>query len=58
MDNFDEANLLNYETHNAYLDSFVSTADLNYLRSSVYSRQIASLGYRYKIYYILSVIFF
>lgn len=46
MDMFDERKLLDYETYDDYLDSFVNTSDYCYIRSSYYGRQIAELGYR------------
>lgn len=38
--------LLEFNTYNEYLDSFVTHDDLCYLRSTLYGRQVAALGYR------------
>lgn len=46
MDTFDDRKLLTYNTHDDYLDSFMTRDDLCYLRSTIYGRQIAALGYR------------
>lgn len=46
MDIFDDRNLLAYETYEDYLDSFVQTDDIFYLRNLNFARINAALGYR------------
>lgn len=51
MDMFDERKLLDYDTYENYLDSFVQTDDLFYLRNRNFARMIAGLGYRFVFVY-------
>lgn len=46
MDAFDDRRLLAYNTYEEYLDSFVQTDDIFYLRSRDFARIKAALGYR------------
>lgn len=46
MDIFDDRKLLAYETYEDYLDSFVQTDDIFYLRNRDFARINAALGYR------------
>ncbi|XP_037052322.1 cilia- and flagella-associated protein 299-like [Bradysia coprophila] len=46
MDKFDERELLNYDTYDDYLDSFVQSDDMFYLRNSEMARMVAALGLR------------
>lgn len=43
---FDERRLLDFDTYDDYLNSFVTRTDLCYMRSSFYGRLLAELGYR------------
>ena len=45
--NTEDQRLLDFDTYEEYLDSFVTREDLYYLRSLAQSRIIAELGYRY-----------
>lgn len=47
IDMADMNQMLEFETYQDYLDSFVNKTDLCYMRSSFYARRIAELGYRY-----------
>lgn len=42
----DDRRLLDYETYEDYLDSFLTKEDLCYLRSLILARTISELGYR------------
>lgn len=46
MDIFDDRKLLGYNTYEEYLDSFVQTDDIFYLRNRDFARINAALGYR------------
>lgn len=47
MDMFDERKLLDCETYEEYLDSFVQPQDMFYLRDPHFARMIVQLGYRF-----------
>lgn len=51
MDMFDERELLNYDTYEDYLDSFIQNDDMFYLRNKDVARMVAALGYRLVYYY-------
>lgn len=53
MDIFDDRKLLDYETYEEYLDSFVQTDDIFYLRNRDFARINAALGYRLVYSYLL-----
>ncbi len=46
MDVFDERELLNCDTYDDYLDTFVQNDDLFYLRNRKMARMVAALGLR------------
>ncbi|XP_037052324.1 cilia- and flagella-associated protein 299-like [Bradysia coprophila] len=46
MDAFDDRKLLAYDTYEEYLDSFIVTDDIFYLRNRDFARTNAALGYR------------
>lgn len=47
MDIFDDRKLLDYEDYENYLDSFIQTDDIFYLRNRDFARINAALGYRF-----------
>lgn len=50
MDIFDDRKLLDYDTYEDYLDSFLHTDDIFYLRNRDFARINAALGYRLVLY--------
>lgn len=52
MDAFDDRRLLAYNTYEEYLDSFVQTDDIFYLRSRDFARIKAALGYRLVMFFV------
>lgn len=46
MDRFDQSALLDYDTYNDYLDSFIQNDDMFYLKNKEMARMVAALGVR------------
>lgn len=46
MDMFNERELLDYDTYDDYLDSFIQEDDMFYLRNKDLARRVVALGFR------------
>lgn len=44
---FDDRNLLDYDTYENYLDSFIEEIDMFYLKNRNFARMVAALRFRY-----------